>query len=91
MISVPFDAAPFACHGQLGQSLEGVTLMVFVQRPTITKVLAKGDIHFAGESYDSLAMPLPDIAEFSGYHRVSSTISALLNSASLLASLNFFE
>ncbi|EHJ9981865.1 porin [Vibrio parahaemolyticus] len=31
---------------------------------------AKGDIHFAGESYDSLAMPLPDIAEFSGYHRV---------------------
>ncbi len=39
MISVSLDAAPFACHGQLGQSLEGVTLMVFVQRPTITKVL----------------------------------------------------
>ncbi|WP_372379612.1 OmpP1/FadL family transporter [Vibrio natriegens] len=32
---------------------------------------ADGDITYAGNSYDSLSMPLPDIAEFSGYHRLS--------------------
>ncbi|EOC1853203.1 outer membrane protein transport protein [Vibrio parahaemolyticus] len=32
---------------------------------------ADGDITYAGHSYGSLSMPLPDIAEFSGYHRLS--------------------
>ncbi|HHC7130478.1 TPA: outer membrane protein transport protein [Vibrio parahaemolyticus] len=32
---------------------------------------AEGDIAYAGKQYDALLMPLPDIAEFSGYHRVS--------------------
>lgn len=32
-------------------------------------IKAKGDITYAGKSYDALSMPLPDIAEFSGYHR----------------------
>ncbi|MFV0487876.1 MAG: outer membrane protein transport protein [Vibrio fluvialis] len=38
-------------------------------------ISAKGDILLAGKSYDTLSMPLPNIAEFSGYHRLSSNFA----------------
>ncbi|WP_159739000.1 outer membrane protein transport protein [Vibrio atypicus] len=39
------------------------------------KLQAKGDISFGGTEYknDTLFMPLPDLLEFSGYHRIEDT------------------
>ncbi len=34
------------------------------------EIKTHGDIHYVGQTLDTLYMPLPDIAEFSGYHRV---------------------
>ena len=34
------------------------------------EIQAKGDIHYVGQTFDNLYLALPDIAEFSGYHRV---------------------
>jgi|GEM_PF-423047 len=34
------------------------------------EIEAQGDIHYAGQTMDTLYLALPDIAEFSGYHRV---------------------
>ncbi len=34
------------------------------------EIEAQGDIHYVGQTLDTLYLALPDIAEFSGYHRV---------------------
>lgn len=34
------------------------------------EIQAQGDIHYVGQTFDNLYLALPDIAEFSGYHRV---------------------
>jgi len=34
------------------------------------EIEAKGDIYYAGQTMDTLYLALPDIAEFSGYHRI---------------------
>ncbi len=38
--------------------------------PTIN---AKGDINKSGTEFDTLVMPLPNMAEFSGYHKITNT------------------
>lgn len=39
------------------------------------EIEAQGDIHYVGQTMDTLYLALPDIAEFSGYHRVLSQVA----------------
>ncbi|WP_117234802.1 outer membrane protein transport protein [Vibrio maerlii] len=41
------------------------------------EIEAEGDIEFVGTKYDTLTLPLPDMAELSGYHHIDNTKFAL--------------
>ena len=41
------------------------------------EITAKGDVEFLGSQYDELTLPLPEMLEFSGYHRIEDTKFAL--------------